>query len=225
MQEPDLEAQGLVEGRATRVDVVVTALAAVKLTLRGALGDEHSPTGRRDRVGFGDDQQDRTADRGRAAHGPVRRDPQERARCHTVVPVARLGVPDERQPGERLSDLMLDSGEVRATGVQRSEGVGIEAVWTLSWPEQRAAGIGPIVIRAYFGLGFLHPHLRSGTVGDWPLNVFDDEQAAAELPTLRSLAAADIHNLVLQLGGDYGIVPAVLPRPRASSVRTAPTGS
>jgi hypothetical protein len=33
-------------------------------------------------------------------------------------------------------------------------------------------------------------------VGDWPLNVLDDEQAAAELPTLRAIAAAEIHNLV-----------------------------
>jgi len=56
------------------------------------------------------------------------------------------------------------------------------------------------------------PHLQSGTVGDWPLNVFDDEQAAAELPTLRAMAAADIHNLVFQLGGDYRIIPAVLNR-------------
>jgi hypothetical protein len=46
----------------------------------------------------------------------------------------------------------------------------------------------------------LHPHLRSGTVGDWPLNVYDEEQATAELPTLRAMAAADLHNLVLQLG-------------------------
>jgi hypothetical protein len=42
--------------------------------------------------------------------------------------------------------------------------------------------------------------------------VFDDEQAAAELPTLRAIAAADIHNLVLQLGGDHRIVPAVVSR-------------
>lgn len=109
--------------------------------------------------------------------------------------------------------LLLDSGEVTATGVRRRDG-GVEAVWSLSWPEQQAARIEPIVIRAYFGAGFLHPHLQSGTVGDWPLNVFDEEQAAAELPTLRALASADLHNLVFQLGGDIRIVPAVLDRTR-----------
>jgi hypothetical protein len=106
--------------------------------------------------------------------------------------------------------LMLDTGEVLATGVRRSAGGGSEAVWALSWPEQRTAGIEPVLIRAYFGRQFLHPHLQSGTIGDWPLNVFDAEQAAAELPTLRAMAAADIHNLVLQLGGDHRIIPAVV---------------
>jgi hypothetical protein len=47
----------------------------------------------------------------------------------------------------------------------------------LSWREQQAAGINPIVIRAYFGPGFAHPLLQSGTIGDWPLNMFGEEQA------------------------------------------------
>jgi hypothetical protein len=105
--------------------------------------------------------------------------------------------------------LLLDSGEVTATGVRRSADGGVEATWELSWPEQQAAGISPIVIRAYYGAGFLHPHLQSGTVGDWPLNVFNEEQAAGELPTLRAMAAADLHNLVFQVGGDVRIVPAI----------------
>jgi hypothetical protein len=125
-------------------------------------------------------------------------------------PYAR-GALDEMNTG-----LMLDTGEVVATGVRPSAGGGLEAVWTLSWPEQHAAGIEPVLLRAYFGLGFLHPHLQSGTVGDWPLNVFDDEQAAAELPTLRAMASADIHNLVFQLGGDYRIIPALV-RQRSDS--------
>jgi hypothetical protein len=106
--------------------------------------------------------------------------------------------------------LLLRTGKVTPTGTRDSADGGVDAVWALSWPEQRAARIKPIVIRAYFGLGFLHPHLQGGTVGDWPLNVFDEEQAAAELPTLRAIVSADIHNLVFQLGGDYRIIPAVL---------------
>jgi hypothetical protein len=109
--------------------------------------------------------------------------------------------------------LLLDAGAVNPTGVRRSADGGVESVWPLSWPAQRAAGVDPVIIRAYYGAGFLHPHLQGGTAGDWPLNVFNAEQAAGELPTLRAIASADLHNLVLQLGGDYRIVPAVLRRP------------
>jgi hypothetical protein len=116
-----------------------------------------------------------------------------------------------RQALEEINTyLLLDTGEVTATGVRRSTDDGIDAVWALSWPEQQAAGIKPVVIRAYFGPGFAHPHLQSGSVGDWPLNVFDEEQAAIELRTLRAMAAADIHNLVFQLGGDVRIIPATV---------------
>jgi hypothetical protein len=38
--------------------------------------------------------------------------------------------------------------------------------------------------------------------------VFDEKQAAAELPTLRSVTAADLHNLVFQR--DYRIIPAIV---------------
>jgi hypothetical protein len=103
--------------------------------------------------------------------------------------------------------LLLGTGEVTATGVRPSGG-GVDAVWTLSWPEQQATGINPIIIRAFYSAGAHHPHLQGGTVGDWPLNLFDDEQAAAELPTVRAIASADIHNLVFQR--DYRIIPAIL---------------
>jgi hypothetical protein len=111
------------------------------------------------------------------------------------------------------ADLLLGSGEITATGVRRSATAALDSVWALSWPQQRAARIEPITIRAYFGIGSPHPHLQGGTVGDWPLNVFDDHQATAELATLRTIAAAEIHNLVFQTGGDYRIIPALMNRP------------
>jgi hypothetical protein len=115
--------------------------------------------------------------------------------------------PHARQAlGEVNRYLLLDTGEVAATGIQ--QGQGIDALWSLTWPGQRAARIDPIMIRAFYGSGFHHPHLRGGTVGDWPLNVFTAEQAAAELPTLRAIAAADLHNLVFQR--DYRIIPATM---------------
>ncbi|MEU0934854.1 hypothetical protein [Embleya sp. NPDC005971] len=107
-------------------------------------------------------------------------------------------------------DLLLGTGECTATGVRPARDGGLEAVWELSWPRQRAAGLAPILLRAYYGAGFHHPHLRGGTVGDWPLNVFTPEDAAEELPTLRAIAAADLHNLVFRR--DFRIVPATTGR-------------
>jgi len=104
--------------------------------------------------------------------------------------------------------LLLGTGKVTATGVRSSASGGVESVWALSWPDQRATGINPIVIDAFYGSGFHHPHLRGGTVGDWPLNIFTQEQAADELATLRAIAAADLHNLVFQR--DHRIVPATM---------------
>jgi hypothetical protein len=121
---------------------------------------------------------------------------------------ATLLDPHARQAlAEINADLLLGTGEIAATGVRQSGG-GVEAIWALSWPEQRAVGIAPIVIRAYYSSAAHHPHLQAGTAGDWPLNVFDEQQAAAELPVLRAMASADLHNLVFQR--DYRIIPAIV---------------
>jgi hypothetical protein len=108
---------------------------------------------------------------------------------------------------EMNTSLLLDTGQVSETGLRRTADGGLNASWALSWPEQRAAGVEPIVLHAYFGGGFHHPHLRGSTLGDWPLNVFSDEDAAAQLSILRAIASSDLHNLVYR--ADYRIVPAV----------------
>src|SRR5260370_9220134 len=118
-----------------------------------------------------------------------------------LAPVAR------RVLTEINTSLLLDTGKFTETGLRRTADGGLEASWALSWPEQRAAGIQPIVLQAYFGGGFHHPHLRGTTVGDWPLNVFSDEDAAAQLPVLLAIPSSDLHNLVFS--ADYRIVPAV----------------
>src|SRR6478672_1234037 len=130
-------------------------------------------------------------------HGGARSRPHRERLFAAAVPLLDRHV--RQALGEINTDLLLGTGDVTATGVRRSADGGIDAVWALSWPEQQAAGIEPIVIRAYFGAGFAHPHLQSGTVGDWPLNVFDEEQAAA-----------DLHNLVFLVGGDIRIIPATV---------------
>lgn len=104
--------------------------------------------------------------------------------------------------------LLLGRGEVSATGVRRDPDGGVYAAWRLSWAEQRETGIQPITLLAHYGTGFHHPHVRGATVAEWPLNVFTDEQAAAEVPTLRAIATADLHNLVYQR--DFRIVPATM---------------
>jgi hypothetical protein len=108
---------------------------------------------------------------------------------------------------EMNETLLLGSGTISSSGVIRSPDGDGSATWTLGWPEQAQAGIPPVVLEAFFGLGFHHPHLRGGTVGVWPLNVFSAEDAAAELPTLRAIASADLHNLVFR--SNYRIVPAI----------------
>jgi hypothetical protein len=125
---------------------------------------------------------------------------------------ARLVAPVTRQVLTEMNmSLLLGTGQLTETGLQRTSDGGLDASRTLSWPEQRAAGVQPIVLQAYFGGGFHHPHLRGTTVQDWPLNVFSDEDAAAQLPILRAIASSDLHNLVYR--ADYRIIPAVTANP------------
>jgi hypothetical protein len=118
-----------------------------------------------------------------------------------LAPVARQVL------NEMNTSLLLDTGQLTETGLRRITDGGLTASWALSWPEQQAAGVEPIALQAYFGGSFHHPHLRGTTVHDWPLNVFSDEDAAAQLSILRAIASSDLHNLVYQ--ADYRIVPAV----------------
>jgi hypothetical protein len=137
-----------------------------------------------------------------AGSGAFRDKPGYRNEAPLIDPHARRALDGVNQ------GLLLDTGEVTGTSVRPQAAGGTEAEWTMAWPLQQAARIAPVTLRAHYGTAFHQPHLRSGTTGDWPLNVFDDAQEAAELPTLRATAAADLHNLVFQLGGDVRIIPA-----------------
>ncbi|MCF2529826.1 hypothetical protein [Yinghuangia soli] len=104
------------------------------------------------------------------------------------------------------AELLLGTGEITATGVRPAPAGGLVAHWELGWPEQRTTALDPIRLTAFYGAGFHHPHLQGGTVGQWPLNIFTPRDAAAELPVLRAIAAADLHNLVFRR--DHRIIPA-----------------
>jgi hypothetical protein len=122
-----------------------------------------------------------------------------------LAPIARQ-VLDEMN-----ASLLLGTGQLIETGLRRTADGGLSASWSLSWPEQRAAGGQPIMLEAFFGAAFHHPHLRGTTVHDWPLNVFSDEDAAAQLSLLRAIATSDLHNLVFR--ADHRMVPAVTASP------------
>lgn len=123
----------------------------------------------------------------------------------------RLLAPHARQALTEVDDdLLLGTGEVVEAGPERTRDGGLAATWALTWAEQRTAGIAPISIIAHYGGGFHHPHVRGATVTEWPLNVYTEEHAAAEVPLLRAIAAGDLHNLVFQ--ADYRIVPATVRR-------------
>src|SRR5207302_4695027 len=97
-----------------------------------------------------------------------------------LAPIARQVL------AEVNTGLLLDTGWLSETGLRRTADGGLEASWALSWPEQQVAGIPPVVLHAYFGAAFHHPHLRGTTVHDWPLNVFNDKDAADQLSILRA---------------------------------------
>src|ERR1700675_4239340 len=122
-----------------------------------------------------------------------------------VGPIAREGLT------EMNTSLLLDTGQLTETGLRRTADGELTASWALSWPEQQAAGVEPIALQAHFGGGFHPPHLRGTTVHDWPLNVFSEEDAAAQLSILRSIVSSDLHNLVYR--SDYRIVPVVTANP------------
>ncbi len=118
--------------------------------------------------------------------------------------------PVARQVLEEVDDvLLLSTGRVEDSGMRREDEGTLAREWTLTWPEQGQRGIAPVTLRAWFGGGFHHPHLRGATVHDWPLNIYAESDAEDLLPVLRSVVAADLHNLVFQ--ADWRIIPSANP--------------
>ncbi|MDX6372078.1 MAG: hypothetical protein QOD98_1066 [Nocardioidaceae bacterium] len=115
--------------------------------------------------------------------------------------------PVARQVLEEVDEVLLGStGELADSGIQREADGTLARTWTLTWPEQQERGIAPVTLRAWFGGGFHHPHLRGATVHDWPLNVYAESDARDLVPVLRSVVAADLHNLVFE--ADWRIIPS-----------------
>jgi hypothetical protein len=95
---------------------------------------------------------------------------QDKERFFTAA-VALLD-PHARQPLTEINaDLLLGTGEVTATGVRHHRD-GIDAIWALSWPEQQAAQISPVIIRAHYGAGAQRTiGMTAGVPGFWNYRV------------------------------------------------------
>ena len=131
--------------------------------------------------------------------------------AHFAQAVALLAPVARQALDEINTHLILDTGWVVSRGLERDAQGGLRGSWELAWPEQQSARIDPVTLLAHYGAGFHHPHLRGATVGDWPLNVFTEHDAKDQLPVVRAIATAELHNLVFL--ADYRIIPAVVRRP------------
>lgn len=125
--------------------------------------------------------------------------------------VQLLDGPAQQVLAEFNDHLLGGTGKTEVTGLHRDQRGGLLSSWLLTWPEQRAATLAPVSLIATYGAGFHHPHLRGATIGEWPLNIASPDHAEELVPVLRTIAAADIHNLVFQVGGDWRIIPAIHP--------------
>jgi hypothetical protein len=87
----------------------------------------------------------------------------DRQRLYTAA-VALLDAYARQALREINTDLLLGTSEMTARGARRSASGGLDTVWALSWPEQRAAHIEPIVIRAY---GYVTPTSLGSARWSW----------------------------------------------------------
>src|SRR5258708_39761833 len=64
--------------------------------------------------------------------------------------VVQLLAPVARQVlTEVNTSLLLDTGQITETGLLRAADGGLSASWSLSWAEQRASGVQPIILQAH----------------------------------------------------------------------------
>jgi 4-hydroxy-2-oxoheptanedioate aldolase len=86
---------------------------------------------------------------------------------------------------------------------------GLESVWSLSWPAQRAArrrggvggppDLGPIQVRAIFPPGWTHGHLAGEHVGHWPMQVTTSADAARQRDAIWTIAEAELHEWIFSV--------------------------
>jgi hypothetical protein len=106
-----------------------------------------------------------------------------------------------------------NTGEITRHRDEDSDG-SVGERWELSWPRQREAvsrhggPVGPVQVIAWFKRSFNHAHLRGSTAGDWPLLVTSPDDAARQLPIVRAIAEAELHQKIYE--GRYPVMPVAV---------------
>jgi hypothetical protein len=106
---------------------------------------------------------------------------------------------------------LLDSrGTVVFTGISADGEGGIAASWELGWPAQqtspgrlRPGPVPPVQVRAIFPMGWTHGHLRGQRLGNWPLQVTSEADAAALEPVIGAIIAAEMHEVIYESGATW----------------------
>jgi hypothetical protein len=106
-----------------------------------------------------------------------------------------------------------DTGEVARHQLEQDDG-SVGERWELSWPRQREAvsrhggPVEPVQVIAWFRRSFNHAHLRGSTAGDWPLQVTTTDDAIRQLPIVRAIVEAELHQRIYE--GRYPVMPVAV---------------
>lgn len=115
---------------------------------------------------------------------------------------------------EEANNLFLNStGQVRVIGPKDDGQGGLETRFELTWPEQRTAQImrgpraplRPVIIKAHYGRGFLHPHLSGSSGGNWPLQILNAEDVERQRTILAAIVEMELHERIFET--DWHILP------------------
>lgn len=106
-----------------------------------------------------------------------------------------------------------NTGEITRRSVEQGDG-SVGEHWELSWPRQREAvsrdggPVAPVQVIAWFRRSFNHAHLRGSTAGDWPLQVTSIRDATRQLPIIRAIVEAELHQRIYE--GRYPVMPVAV---------------
>ncbi|MDQ3987627.1 MAG: hypothetical protein M3228_08405 [Actinomycetota bacterium] len=114
---------------------------------------------------------------------------------------------------EADATFLENTGGIARHSVEHGDG-SVGEHWELSWPRQREAisrdggPVAPVEVIAWFRRSFNHAHLRGSTAGDWPLQVTSTDDATRQLPIVRAIVEAELHQRIYE--GRYPVMPVAV---------------